>query len=129
MKWLKVFILFVLLHAAGWIAAHVYMSKNPNNVLIVADTSFAMKDHFPAMERWIDDFAASCRYSTIEIGTDKDMLGPLADIKDTRSIFRTAFGKSSDANLDRYSSVQVDRRILLSDGSFDARSWELVEFK
>lgn len=128
MKWLKVFALFLVLHIAGWVGAHGYLQKNPSRILIVADTSFSMKQHFPEMERWIDDYAASCRYATIEIGTDKAMIGPLSDIKDHRSIFRTAFGRSTEESLARYSSAQADKRILLSDGAFESSGWELITF-
>lgn len=128
MKWLKVFSVFLILHAVGWAAGHWYKSDNPQKVLIVADTSFALKEHYPAMERWIEDYAKDNRYRHIIIGTDKALIGDLADIRSTDSIFRTSFGRSSPDSLKRYSSEQVAERIFLSDGEFEASGWTLIQF-
>ncbi|MBX2836255.1 MAG: hypothetical protein KTR35_05335 [Gammaproteobacteria bacterium] len=128
MKWVKVFALFAVIHMAAWVVVHGYLKQNPTQILLVADTSFSLKSHFPDMQRWIEGYAASKRYSTIEIGTDKAMLGPLDEIKDPRSIFRTAFGKSSEESLQRYSESAADKRILLSDGSYEPSGWEVVSF-
>ena len=111
MKWLKVFAVFVLLHTAGWVAAHVYQSNNPKTVLVVADTSFDMKPHFSAMESWITDFEQAGRYQEILIGTDKAMIGPLTDIQSRNTIFRAAFGKSSADSLQRYNSTAAREKI------------------
>ncbi len=128
MKWLKVFALFFGLHAVAWAAAHVYHGNNPKTVLVVADTSFIMKPKFAAMQNWIEDFESSGRYQEILIGTDKAMIGPLADIQSRNSIFRAAFGKSSAESLLPYSSTVADKKIWLSDGSVSPDGWRVVRF-
>ena len=128
MKWLKVFALFFLLHIAGWAAAHVYMNQNPQQVLVVVDTSFAMKPKFPAIQDWIDELEASARYQVVTVGTDKAMLGKLADLKSRSVIFRTAFGRMDVENLVRYRGVEADEKILLSDGKIRPEGWEVVAF-
>jgi len=128
MKWLKVFSLFVLFHAAAWGASHVYHAANPKTVLVVADTSFTMKPHFAQMQKWIEDCEAEGRYKAIIVGTDKAMIGPLEAIQSRNSIFRAAFGKSSAENLQKYSSVKADEKIWLSDGSVMPAGWEVVTF-
>ena len=128
MKWLKVFVLFGLLHIAGWAGAHVYMNQNPQQVLVVVDTSFSMKPKFPAIQDWIDEMEASARYQVVTVGTDKAMLGKLADLKSRSVIFRTAFGRMAAENLDRYRGVAVDEKILLSDGKVRPEGWTVVVF-
>jgi len=128
MKWLKVFAAFALLHAGAWVGTHLWLEANPKTVLIVADTSFSAKDDFPAMRRWIDDYASSTRYTRIVVGTDKALIGPLDELRSSESIFRTAFGRSGAESLKRYVAVDADTRILLSDGSFEAPGWDEVVF-
>jgi len=128
MKWLKVFALFTGLHLLGWIGAHWYKSNNPDKVLVVADTSFAMKPHFPAMQSWIDDYADSARYTDIVVGTDKALIGDFDELKSTGAIFRVSFGRSTAESLVRYASEQADEKIILSDGSFNASGWTVVKF-
>ena len=130
MRILKVFALFALLHMAGWLAAHFYLRDRPTEVLVVVDTSYAMKPKFPAMQQWIDDFSSSSRYQRISIGTDKAMLGPLDALKSNSIIFRTAFGRMEMEHLQRYLGVAASRKILLSDGSVkpEGSGWELVTF-
>ena len=128
MKWLKVFALFFALHAVGWAAAHVYHGKNPKTILVVADTSFVMKPQFSQMQKWIEAFETTGRYQKILIGTDKAMIGPLADIQSRNSIFRAAFGKSSAESLLRYSNSEADKKIWLSDGSISPDGWSVVTF-
>ena len=69
LKIIKIFSLFFLLHAVAWGGTHYYLSQNPKEVLIVVDTSFAMKPHFPADKNWISDFKNGSRYTNIIIGT------------------------------------------------------------
>lgn len=128
MKWLKVFALFLVLHIAGWVGAHWYKSKNPQLVLVVADTSFALKSAYPDMQRWIENYANDSRYRQIIIGTDKAMIGDLSDIKSIDSIFRVSFGRSNSSSLKRYDSLPADERIFLSDGEFTPSGWNMVEF-
>jgi len=128
MKWLKVFALFIVLHVAGWGVAHWYKSNNPQQVLVVADTSFALKSQYPDMQRWIENYASDSRYRQIIIGTDKAKMGDLADIKSVDSIFRVSFGRSDSSSLKRYDSERVDERIFLSDGEFTASGWTIVKF-
>lgn len=128
MKLLKVFSIFVFLHVAAWVGAHVYRSANPDRVLVVADTSFAMKPKFSAMQDWIESFEASSRYQRILIGTDKAQIGELAELKSKESIFRTVFGKMSTESLQRYADLQATEKILLSDGSVRPDGWTVITF-
>jgi len=128
MKWLKVFALFLVLHFVGWFSAHWYKSKNPQQVLLVADTSFALKSQYPEMQRWIEKYAEDSRYRQIIIGTDKAIIGDLAEVKSIDSIFRVSFGRSNSSSLKRYDSSPFDERIFLSDGEFIAPGWTIVEF-
>jgi len=128
MKLLKVFSLFVLLHLVGWVFAHVWMNGHEKRVLLVVDTSYAMKPNFPAMQRWIDDFQSSSRYTQITVATDKAQIGDLDNIKSTESIFRTAFGKMSGDSLKQYQSFDANSKVLLSDGSLNPDGWRVIEF-
>ena len=128
MKWLKVFAVFVVLNVLFWIGAHIYKTANPQTVLLVADTSFSLKPQYPAMQSWIDHYAADTRYRKITIGTDKALIGAFSDIKSTDSIFRVSFGRSTPESLMPYESEQTDERIFLSDGSFKPSGWTLVTF-
>lgn len=128
MKWLKVFSVFILLHAIAWAGTHIWLTQHPKTTLVVADTSFSMKDEFPAMRRWIDDFVAGQRYTTVLVGTDKALIGPFSELRSSDAIFRTSFGRSSIDSLQRYGAVKSDSRVLLSDGSFEASGWNMVTF-
>jgi len=128
MKWIKVFSVFVLLHLVAWAGAHWYKQNNPEEALIVADTSFALKPHFSQMQDWIDSFAQDSRYRKVTVGTDKALIGELTDLKSTDSIFRVSFGRSTDESLKQYESERADERIFLSDGSFSPSGWTLIRF-
>jgi len=128
MKWIKVFAFFVLLHLIGWIGAHWYKKDRPEQILLVADTSFALKPEFPAMQRWIEQYASDNRYRKVIVGTDKALIGELAEIRSLDSIFRVSFGRSNADSLKQYASEQVDERIFLSDGEFNPSGWTLVRF-
>jgi len=128
MKLLKVFSLFALLHIAGWGFAHVWMQGHEKQVLLVVDTSYAMKPKFPAMQRWIEDFQSSSRYTQITVATDKAQIGSLDNIKSTESIFRTAFGKMNSDSLKQYQAFDANKKILLSDGILNPAGWDVVEF-
>ncbi len=128
MKWLKVFSLFIVLHIIGWAIAHGYKQSRPEQVLIVADTSNALKDQIPDMQRWIEAFAEDNRYRSIKVGTDKALIGDLVDIKSIDSIFRVSFGRSNANSLKRYDSEEADERIFLSDGTFEPAGWKLIKF-
>jgi len=128
MKWVKVFGLFAFLHLGAWLASHIWLSSHPETTLIVADTSFSMKDEFPAMRRWIDDYVSTSRYTRVIVGTDKALIGPYEELRSSDAIFRTAFGRSSADSLQRYGVIEADARVLLSDGSFNAAGWTSVDF-
>lgn len=128
MKWIKVFAVFIALHLVGWFGAHWYKQGHPEDVLVVADTSFALKPEYPAMQRWIENFADDNRYRKVIVGTDKALIGDLAEIRSIDSIFRVSFGRSSPDSLKQYESEQVDERIFLSDGEFAPSGWTLVRF-
>lgn len=128
MKSLKIFGLFLVLHTAAWAGTHVYLSQHQPNVLIVVDTSYALKPQFAAMERWIAAREASTRYKKLVVGTDKALLGELASLKSREAIFRTAFGRMSEENLQRYAQTSAAEKILLSDGSIKPAGWTVVTF-
>jgi hypothetical protein len=127
-KLLKVFGLFLVLHVAAWAGAHTYLSQHQPDVLIVVDTSYALKPQFAAMERWIAQREATTRYQRILVGTDKALLGELATLKSKEAIFRTAFGRMSAENLQRYEATIAREKILLSDGSIKPAGWTVVAF-
>jgi hypothetical protein len=128
LKLLKVFGLFLVLHVAAWAGTHVYLSQHQPDVLIVVDTSYALKPQFAAMQQWITDHEASTRYQRILVGTDKALLGELASLKSKEVIFRTAFGRMSAENLQRYDATTASGKILLSDGSIRPAGWKVVTF-
>jgi len=128
MKWVKVLAVFITLHVGAWVATHWYRNSNPTEVLMVVDTSFALKSQFPAMQQWIEKYENSARYESITIATDKSLLGPLESIISRESIFRAAFGRSESADLNKYKNYPADKRLILSDGSFVMQGWELVRF-
>ena len=128
MKWAKVFALFALLHLGAWLGTHLWLTANPKVALVVADTSFSLKEAFPAMRRWIDDYARGARYTRVLVGTDKALIGPLEELRSSEAIFRAAFGRSSPESLKRYAPLATDTRVFLSDGSFDVPGWERVTF-
>lgn len=128
MKLLKVFGLFLVLHVAAWAGTHVYLSQHQPDVLIVVDTSYALKPQFAAMQQWITQQEASTRYQRILVGTDKALLGELASLKSKEVIFRTAFGRMSAENLQRYDATTASEKILLSDGSIRPAGWKVVTF-
>ena len=127
MKYLKVFSLFILLHAAAWGGAHTYLNGNKEKILIVVDTSYSMKQKFPEIQQWIEDFETNSRYKNIVIGTDKAMLGQLSELRRKEEIFRTAFGNLKEDNLKKYRNQQ-GKKILLSDGVLNPEDWEVVSF-
>ena len=55
MKVHKVFSVFILLHVSGWAVAHVWMTNHQKEVLLVVDTSYAMKPKFTEIQQWIDE--------------------------------------------------------------------------
>jgi len=128
MKWLRVFSVFVLLHGAAWAGTHFWLRQHPKTELIVVDTSFSLKPEFADMLRWIDNHADNTRYRKLVVATDKAMIGPLEDIRDRQSIFRTAFGHSSAGDLLKYAQVNADRRYWLSDDSFSPEGWTVITF-
>ncbi len=129
MKWIKVFSVFVLLHIVAWAGAHFYKSKNPTKVLLVADTSFALKPHFGDMQKWIDNYVSTSRYIDVQVGTDKTFIGPYEELKSADSLFRVSFGRSNADSLKQYASHDADERIFLSDGHFPTSGWNHVTFK
>ena len=119
---------FALIHLLAWGATHIWLTTRPPTVLVVADTSFALKPQFAAMQRWIEDYESTGRYRKVLIGTDKALLGNLADIRSHESIFRTAFGRSNADDLRQFETVDARERIFLSDGSIESDGWTLVRF-
>lgn len=129
MKFLKLSVIFFLLHATAWAGVHFYQNNQPTEILVVVDTSFSMKSKFPAIREWIDNYESQNRYKTILIGTDKASLGELSEIQSKDMIFRTSFGKLQQDNLKRhYGGVKAAQKILLSDGSIQPDGWQTIEF-
>jgi len=127
-KWLKIFSVFIVLQAVAWIVAHGVKKDRPQQILLVADTSFALKTTHPDMQRWIENYASDNRYRRITVGTDRALIGELSEIKSIDSVFRTSFGRSNADSLKKYRSVPADERIFLSDGTFTPDGWTLVKF-
>jgi len=127
-KWAKVFSVFIGLHLLAWACAHVYRTAAPTDVLMVVDTSFALKPQFPAMQRWMNNYESNARYEYITVATDKTVIGPLHEIKSRDTIFRAAFGRSSLNDFEQYQNHPAEKRILLSDGRFVMDGWEMVRF-
>ena len=129
MKWLKILTPLLALHLIAWIASHIYFTNNKQEVLLVVDTSYSMKEKSGRVLQWIDQYEGGDRYKSVTIGTDKALLGKLTDLSSKDVIFRTSFGKLTNDNLLRlYSNVDADTRILLSDGSLRPQDWELITF-
>ena len=128
MKILKIFSIFILLHVAAWGATHVYLSNNTSKILLVVDTSYAMKPKFNEMKKWIIDLENSAHYKKIIIGTDKALLGDLETLKSKDVTFRTAFGRMNMDNLNRYTGIKAKKKIILSDGSIKPDGWNIVTF-
>lgn len=127
LKVLKIFSAFILLHTFAWVGTHYYLSENKKEVLVVVDTSYAMKKQFSDVKKWISDFESSHRYTTLIIGTDKAKLGHLSSLNSIESIFRTSFGRIQKESLNRYSSFAGDK-YFLSDGSITLDGWKTIEF-
>jgi hypothetical protein len=128
MKILKIFSIFILLHTLAWGGTHLYLSKNTTEILLVVDTSYAMKPKFSEMKQWITDLENKSHYKKIIIGTDKALLGNLAQLKSKDIIFRTAFGRMNAENLNRYTGTSAKQKILLSDGAIKPDGWKVVSF-
>ncbi len=129
MKFVKIFGAFIVVQCLLWIGSHVFFSTKQSEVLLVVDTSYSMKPNFQSVKSWIENYESSARYKDVVIGTNRASLGPLSELPSKDVIFRTSFGKLSDDDLKRlYSHVQVDKKILLSDGSLSPAGWELVTF-
>ncbi len=130
MKFVRIFAVFFAINLIAWVATHFYLHQNKSRVLLVVDTSYAMKENFVDVKKWIENYESQSRYKTITVGTDKAILGDLADLSSREVIFRTAFGKLQAENLVRlYSDDRSDKRILLSDGSLLPDNWDVVEFR
>ena len=128
MKLFEVFALFLVLHGSAWAGAHWYLSQNKPEVLVVVDTSYAMKAKFTEVGEWIDRFESRSRYKTVIIGTDKALLGELSALKSQSVIFRTAFGRMTEASLGRYLNHSANDKVLLSDGAIKPSGWKVISF-
>ena len=128
-KWLSVFAAFAVIHIAGWVGTDRYLAASPSQVLVVVDTSYSMKPHFPEMQKWLKDQDANARYEKLIVGTDKATLGEFRKLKSSSVIFRTAFGRMNSDALRKYEQIPASKKILLSDGSITPDGWEVVSFK
>lgn len=129
MKWLKILTPLLVLHLIVWIASHLFFAGNKEEILLVVDTSYSMKDKSGKVLDWIAGYENGNRYKEITIGTDKAVLGDLSELSSKDVIFRTSFGKLTNDNLTRlYSNSNADKRILLSDGSLSPAGWEVITF-
>lgn len=129
MVWLKSFAAFILLQLGLWGGAHTYLTLNPEPILVVVDTSYAMKPHFNEAKRWIEDFEANSRYKKIYVGTDKAEMGALSDLRSKDTLFRTAFGRLSTEKLDNlYARQPAATRYLLSSEVNQLDGWSVVNW-
>ena len=128
-KWVTVFAAFAVLHIGGWVGAHAWLTASPTTVLVVVDTSYSMKPHFPAMAEWLRQHDANAHYQKVIVGTDKANLGELRKLKSASVIFRTSFGRMSIDALKKYDRVNATQKLLLSDGAVEPDGWTVIEFR
>ena len=74
MKWLKILTPLLALHLIAWIASHIYFTNNKQEVLLVVDTSYSMKEKSGRVLQWIDQYEVSDRYKSVTIGTDLSLI-------------------------------------------------------
>lgn len=129
MALLKSFAAFALLQVALWGGTHFYFTTNPKQVLLVVDTSYAMKPHFTDAQKWIDDYVAGTRYKSIEVGTDKVALGNINDLRSQDVLFRTAFGRISAENVAAlYANENAPTKYLLTSEPLELDGWQVVSW-
>jgi len=129
LRYLHIFGLLLLLHVLAWSVSHWYLQQNRSDVLLVVDTSYSMKNNFPQVRQWLDQFEAGARYKNIQVGTDKAALGKLTELESREMIFRTAFGKLNTDNLIRlYSDSDAQHKYLLTDTAIEQDGWTVVRF-
>jgi len=129
LAWIKSFVAFALLQIGAWGGMHFYQTANPKQVLLVVDTSYAMKPHFTDAQKWIDDFVGGTRYTNIEVGTDKVSLGNINDLRSQDILFRTAFGRISAENVaGLYANVDAEQKYLLTSDPLQLDGWQVVSW-
>lgn len=128
-RWFSVFAAFAMIHIAGWVGADRYLTASPSQVLVVVDTSYSMKPHFPEMEKWLNNQASIGRYEKLIVGTDKATLGEFTKLKSSSVIFRTSFGRMNADALRKYEQIPAQKKILLSDGSIEPGDWDVIKFE
>jgi hypothetical protein len=128
--WLKSFAAFFLLQAVAWGGTHFYFSTFPKQVLLVVDTSYAMKPYFNDTEKWIEAYVASTRYTDIEVGTDKVSLGNINELRSRDVLYRTAFGRISAENVASiYSNVNAEQKVLLTSEPLQLEGWQVISWQ
>jgi len=90
---LKVLLICIGLNFATMGGAHVYLSENPDKVLLVVDTSNTIKPVKNDIIEWIRSYSNSARYKELHIATDKAYLGTLEGLPGVETVFRVTFGK------------------------------------
>lgn len=129
MIWLKSFAAFILLQFGLWGGTHAFLTLNPEPVLVVVDTSYAMKPHFNDANRWIEAFESGARYKKIYVGTDKAEMGVLSDLRSKDTLFRTAFGRLSTEKLESlYVRSPAEKRYLLTSEVSSLDGWTVVNW-
>ncbi len=119
--------LAALLQLGGLAAAHFYYGANPGQVLVVVDSSFGLKEHQSAIERWIDRFETKQRYSVVHFGTDKSYLGVGDGAR--QKLYRVSFGSMSPDRLETmYPAEDYQQRYLLTFTGQSPDGWNSENF-
>lgn len=119
--------LAVLLQLGGLATAHFYHDANPRQLLLVVDSSFGLKEHQVAIERWIDRFKHDQRYAVVHFGTDKSYLGTGDGAQ--QKLYRVSFGTMSAERLDTmYPAEDYQKRYLLTFTGQSPDGWETEVF-
>jgi hypothetical protein len=116
----------LLIQLGGFAGAHFYYAANPQDVLLVVDSSFGLSGYQNQIDDWIDNYQASQRYKRIAYATDKTYLGRGEANRDR--LYRVSFGKlNSDTLNSNYPARDYDERILLTFTGVKPDGWQVVE--
>ena len=102
----------------------------PSTVLLIVDTSNAIKPVKDDIVQWVRQYQLSEQYKEIHIATDKAYLGKLEDIKGPETIFRVTFGRLNleSINAKYLSQNKYDQTLLLTNQQISDDRMETIEF-
>ncbi|WP_281648795.1 hypothetical protein [Parendozoicomonas sp. Alg238-R29] len=117
----------VFIQVSGLVAAHFYYAGNPQQILVVVDSSYGLSGYQNKIEDWIDSFEQGERYSDLHFATDKSYLGKGSSNRG--KLYRVSFGKMNASVLNqKYPAREYDTRVLLTFTDVDATGWQVVHF-